>query len=123
MHRDQAPCLACSTAVPSGARSCPACGYSLDSHDYRRLWLGGLGTALTLTVVLAPLGLPLLWRANRHRQAAAGSVTKRAERTLGQHLRTVALGFLSLDRTRAGSTELQRASSRAGSQASELGQR
>lgn len=123
MHRDKAPCLACATAVPSGARSCPTCGYSLDTHEHRRLWLGGLGTALTLTGVFAPLGLPLLWRAHQHRLAAAGSVTQRAEPTLGQHLRTVALGFLSLDRTRDGSTGLQRASSRSGRQAPEVGQR
>lgn len=123
MHRDQAPCLACATAVPAEAQSCLTCGYTLDDHDQRRLWLGGLGMVLTLTVVFAPLGLPLLWRAHQHRLAAAGSVTQRADPTLSQHLRTVAQGFLSLDETRTRPTTRQRAPSLSSRQAPEVGQR
>lgn len=39
-------------------------------HDRLRLVFGIVGTALSLTLVLAPLGLPLVWLAYRHRLAS-----------------------------------------------------
>ena len=78
MDRDLAPCLECGADVPETAAACPACGYDVARHDRPRLLFGGIGMALSLTLVLAPLGLPLLWRAHRHRLAADGTVTSRA---------------------------------------------
>lgn len=98
MHRDLVPCLACDAEVRRGTRVCPACDYDVGRHDRRRPWLGALGTALTLSVVLAPLGLPLLWLAHQHRLAAAGSVARRADVPLGEHLVIVLRGFLSVER-------------------------
>lgn len=98
MDWDQAPCLDCAAAVPRDAQRCPACEYDLRYHDRRRRWFGGLGTLLTLTVALAPLGLPLLYLALGHRRAAEGTVTRRSDAPLGADLRTVVGGFLSLDR-------------------------
>lgn len=74
-----APCLECDELVPADARTCPACGYDVTRHDRLRLYLGWLGTLLTLSVVLAPLGVPLLFDAYRHRRRAEGGVTGRGD--------------------------------------------
>lgn len=74
-----APCLECDELVPADARTCPACGYDVTHHDRLRLYLGGLGTLLTLSVVLAPLGVPLLFDAYRHRRRAEEGVTGRSD--------------------------------------------
>lgn len=96
MQRHQAHCLACAADVPEDLRSCPTCGYDLDIHERRRHLFGALGTALSLSVVLAPFGLPLLWKAHLHRLAAAGTVTGRAESSVREDLRTVLGEFVSL---------------------------
>lgn len=54
--------------------------------------------AMTLTLVLAPVGLPMLWLANRHRLAVAGTVTRRAERALLGQLSAVLRFHLGLAR-------------------------
>lgn len=97
MKREQAPCLACATTVPRGLQTCPACGYAVGRHDRRRCWLGVVGSALTLSGVLAPIGLPLLWRARQHHLAATGSVTHRAQPALRSQLRDALHDFLALD--------------------------
>lgn len=88
MAQELAPCLRCGEAVPNASTGCPRCGYDLDRHERRRRWLGALGTLSCLSVVLAPLGVPLLWLAYRHRLAAEGTVTRRPESAVGHHLRT-----------------------------------
>lgn len=96
MDPELAPCLGCAEAVPNEATRCPRCGYDLARHDRSRRRLGALGTVLCLSVVLAPVGAPLLWLAYRHRLAAGGTVTTRPEPSLGAQLRTVIgyhLGF------------------------------
>lgn len=80
------PCLECRAMVPATATTCPDCGYAVDSHDRWRLLLGASGMVLSLSVVFAPVGLPLLWRAHRHQLAAAGSVTRRGDPGLREHL-------------------------------------
>lgn len=79
--------------------------------------------ALTLSLVLAPVGLPLLWRASRHRLAAEGTVTQRAEESLGEHLSSVLRGFLALERHREPVAEFQPAPQRSASEPREIGQR
>lgn len=106
MHRDWAPCLACDAAVPRDARTCSSCGYDVATHDRRRLLLGGLGTALALSVVLAPVGLALVRRARAHRLAAEGTVTRRGASEAPEPL-AVLRAFLSLD-PREGRGELRR---------------
>lgn len=77
MDRELAPCLVCGAAAPVDATTCPNCRYDVGHHDRQRLLLGGLGMVMSLSVVLAPVGLPLLWQAHRKRLAADGSVTQR----------------------------------------------
>jgi len=89
MDRDLAPCLACRAAVPAAATTCPECGYDVASHHPWRLALGTVGMALTLSLVLAPVGIPLLWRARSHHRAAAGTVTRRDDVAVTAHLATV----------------------------------
>lgn len=89
MDRTPAPCLSCGTAVPDDATACPECGYAVDSHDRWRFLMGGLGTLMSLSLVFAPVGLPLLWRAHRHRLAAEGTVTRRPELGVRDHLEAV----------------------------------
>lgn len=94
----QPSCRACETGVARGTRVCPTCEYDVGRHDRARRWLGGVGTALALTGILAPVGLPLLWRAHLHRLAADGTVARRDETPLGAHLRDVFRKFLTLER-------------------------
>jgi hypothetical protein len=98
MDRELAPCLDCGDAVPVEATTCPNCGYDVDDHDRQRVLLGGLGMALSLSVVLAPIGLPLVWQARRHRLAAAGSVTGRQAIHPAVHLGHVLRRHLGLAR-------------------------
>ena len=95
-----APCRACGEDVPADATTCPACDYAVATHDRVRLTLGALGTALTLTVVFAPVGVPLLWAAYRHHLAADGSVTAPATPDLGPHLVAALRGHLSVEPVR-----------------------
>lgn len=97
MDRPLAPCRDCDAAVPAEATTCPDCGYAVADHDRRRLALGATGTALTLSLVLAPVGLPLLWFANRHRMAAAGTVTAPAGTPSIDHVGELLRRWLSLE--------------------------
>lgn len=68
-------CRECDSQVTPTARVCPSCGYDVSSHElWKRVW-GFPGTMLTLSIVFTPLGLPMLWKAYRHRLAAEGTVT------------------------------------------------
>lgn len=98
MDHTKAPCLACDAAVSPEETTCPVCGYDVDHHHRARLWLGGLGTALTLSIVLAPVGLALLWRAHHHRVAAAGTVTRREAPAVAEHLARVLRHHVGLAR-------------------------
>lgn len=91
-----APCRRCGEEVLPGASVCPGCGYDIDQHNRWRLYLGAVGTVLTLTVVLAPLGLPLLWWAHRHRRLAEGTVATGPARPLLGHLGAVIRHHLDL---------------------------
>lgn len=64
-------------------------------HNRMRFWFGAVGTILTLTIVLAPLGLPLLWAAHRHRAAAEWG--SEASKPLGKHLYAVLRYQFSLE--------------------------
>lgn len=75
--------------VPAAATTCPDCGYTIDWHDRWRILLGGVGTLMTLTVVFAPFGMPLVWRAHRHQRAADGTVTSRDYRAIRAHVASV----------------------------------
>lgn len=111
MARPLAPCLECGAAVPEAASTCPACGYDVASHDRPRLLLGSLGMALSLTLVLAPVGLPLVWRAHRHRLAADGTVTERVAPAVREQLARVLRSHLGLSRAPAATGEFLRGGS------------
>lgn len=96
-----APCLECGADVPESVATCPACGYTVARHDRPRLLLGTIGMALSLTVVLAPVGLPILWQARRHQLAADGNVTGRESAALRQQLARVIRSHLGLGRPAA----------------------
>lgn len=100
MARELAPCLDCGDAVPVEATSCPRCGYAVGDHDRRRLLYGGVGMALCLSGVLAPVGLPLLWQARRERFAATATVTRRQQSRLATDLRDILHQWLDLERPR-----------------------
>lgn len=105
MDRGLTPCLACSTGVPRDASACPECGAELDGRDWRRLCLGGLGMALTLTVVFAPVGLVLLWRARRRSPATETGWAREAGGRLDGRPRSVVRAFLRLDRPSTNESE------------------
>lgn len=116
MDSERASCLDCGAAVPAAATTCPECGYDVQRHERARLWLGAAGMVLTLSLVLAPIGLPLLWRAHHHRAAAAGTVGRRADPGVREHLEGVMrrhLGYRYLG-TRDSGGELVRSPSAAG---------
>jgi predicted nucleic acid-binding Zn ribbon protein len=97
MDRELAPCLDCGAAVPVEATTCPNCAYDVGHHNRQRFLLGGLGMVMSLSVVLAPVGLPLLWQAHRKRLAVDGSVTRRQTPDPAADLVRVLRGHLSLD--------------------------
>lgn len=98
MDRGLTPCLACSTGVARDARSCPVCGTDLDGRDWRRLWLGGLGMALTLSVVFAPVGLALLWHARQRSPATETGWVRGAGGRHDGRPWSIVRDFLRLDR-------------------------
>lgn len=100
MDRSLAPCRDCAVAVPADATTCPACGYTVADHDRRRFALGVTGTALTLSLVFAPVGLPLVWSAHRHRLAAAGTVTSPEGVAPFDHVTELLGRWLSLESSR-----------------------
>lgn len=90
------PCRDCHAAVPTDATVCPSCGYGVGRHDHLRFAFGLVGTVLTLSVVFAPIGLPMLWGAHRQRRYAEGSVTTPAQTTLADQLARVGRQLLGL---------------------------
>jgi hypothetical protein len=77
------PCRNCGRHVAATATVCRYCGFDADAARNRRgrfVW-GVLGALATLTVVGAPVGLLLLWKAGRHHRAMTGSVVETATRT------------------------------------------
>lgn len=106
-----APCRRCGEEVLPGALVCPGCGYDVDEHNQWRLYLGVAGTVLTLTVVLSPLGLALLWIANHHRRLAEGTVASRPPKPLPDHLMAVLGHHLTLKEAPHPSGEFTRSSS------------
>lgn len=84
-----ASCRRCAKPAPAGTVACPACGYDVSQHNHWRLAFGAVGTFLTLSVVFAPIGLPLLWLSARHRRLASGTVTEASPADVTAHLRGV----------------------------------
>lgn len=83
------PCRDCGASVATQALVCPECGYDVARSDRLRKAYGFAGMALTLSVVLAPVGLPLLWLGYRHREIAHGTVTSTGRVPLLDHAATV----------------------------------
>lgn len=75
MNEETSPCRNCGTPVPPTSTTCLECGYDVEAHNRWRIIWGIPGTLLTISIILAPLGLPMLWKAYRHRLAAEGTVT------------------------------------------------
>lgn len=96
MDEPYEPCRSCGEVIPTTSRSCPACGYDVARHNRLRLVLGGVGMVLTLSIVLAPIGIPMLLAADRHRGLAAGTATRDDAKPLSAHLRAVLRHQLSL---------------------------
>ena len=51
---------------------CRGCDGAPGRHNRWRLFYGGVGTVLTLSVVFAPVGIPMLLAADHHRRQASG---------------------------------------------------
>lgn len=88
-------CPDCGEALPANGSSCASCDFDPAAHNRRRLWLGAAGMVLTLSVVFAPIGLPLLWAANRHLRLARGG--GRQTRSILGHLLAVGKRQSALD--------------------------
>lgn len=82
-------CRACGEETLAGTSECPTCGHSTSRHNELRYYFGVIGTLLSLTIVLAPLGLPLVGLAYRHRQLAEGTVTEPPRTGFFTHVRRV----------------------------------
>lgn len=102
------PCRACGAAVETQALACPECGYDVARSDRLRKVYGFAGMALTLSVVLAPVGLPLLWLGYRHREIAHGTVTSTGSVPLPLHAATVLRQHAGLPTFRAGRAVVRR---------------
>lgn len=74
-------CRNCGHDVSITARRCRSCGYDADPtrNERARFLSGVLGIALTLSVVGAPIGALLLWKAYNHHCAATGRVVDTRE--------------------------------------------
>lgn len=97
MVDSMSPCRSCGVEIPTASTECPACGYDSASHNRRRLYLGALGTGLTLTVVLAPIGIPILLAAARQREFAERGVTQQEQKSLWSHVQAVLRHHISLE--------------------------
>lgn len=97
MDNEHPVCIECQESVPVTAQTCPYCGYDVGRHNRRRLYFGFVGTLLTLTVVLSPLGLPLLWVAHRDRKRTQGAAIGVESETLRAHLSAVLRHHLGLE--------------------------
>jgi predicted nucleic acid-binding Zn ribbon protein len=71
-----ATCVRCGGAVPSGAQSCQHCGYDATSHSKYRWFWGLLGLLFMLSIIGIPLGVPMLWKAYKHRKAYERGVAR-----------------------------------------------
>lgn len=111
MNQSLAPCRNCGEEILAGTYECPHCELSTAEHNRRRFYLGAAGTVLTLTIVLAPLGLPLLWLAHRHRRLAEVTVTEQPRTGLIAHLGRVLHRQLELDSSLEPRAEFTRGSS------------
>lgn len=70
-HADRG-CPDCGTPLSLADGTCPDCGGDATRHNRWRLFYGSLGTVLTLSIVFAPIGLPMLLAANHHRRMSNG---------------------------------------------------
>lgn len=69
-----ATCRKCNGDVSPDASRCKHCGYDTSSHSKWR-WVWGIpGLILTMSIIGAPIGLPMLWNAYKHRKAYEGGV-------------------------------------------------
>lgn len=100
MTEPLASCRSCGELVFAGATNCSACGYDIGRHNQLRLAFGIVGMLLTMTVVLSPIGLPMLGMAHRHRRLASGSVTTYSKTPLSTHLTSVLRYHLDLERAK-----------------------
>lgn len=89
-------CRRCAGVVFASAKHCSHCDFDVDDHNRQRLVYGGVGMLLTLTGVLAPLGLPLLWYGRHHREQAARGVTDADVAGLPTFLKRLLESHLSL---------------------------
>lgn len=80
------PCRRCSESVPVGTTTGPECGYDVAEHNRPRLPCGSIGVVLSLSVILSPVGLPLLWLAHGHLRRAQGDVTTGASISIYEHV-------------------------------------
>lgn len=109
-------CRRCAGVVFASAKHCSHCGFDVTDHNRQRLVYGAAGMLLTLTVALAPLGLPLLWYAHYHRVQAERGVVESEPDGVPRFLRRLAARQLSLgdgrgrlaDFTRGGADPRQR---------------
>lgn len=66
-------CPECGESLSPAHAGCPSCETDAKRHNRWRLFYGGVGTALTLSLVFAPVGIPMLLAADHHRRQASGS--------------------------------------------------
>jgi hypothetical protein len=69
MEESTAACQKCASTISTEATRCPECGYEPSAQGARaRWWLIFLGALLTMTVVGAVIGIPMIvlgWLGNR----------------------------------------------------------
>lgn len=76
MPETSATCKRCGQEVQADARRCSNCGYDVNSHSKWR-WIWGLpGAVLTVSIIGSPIGLPMLWKAYKHRKSYQGTVAE-----------------------------------------------
>lgn len=108
-------CRKCGVTVLEGTVTCPQCEYDVTTHNRHRFWLGLTGTVLTLTIVLSPIGLPLLWMAHQHRQRAEGTVATTPQIPLNEHLAAVMRHHVKLTSPSVPDRDFTRSGSRSSS--------
>ena len=75
MSDTDAVCRRCQEAVAEGADRCPHCNYDTNGHSRSR-WVWGIpGFILTMSVIGAPIGIPMLYKAYKHRKRYEGDIT------------------------------------------------
>jgi len=73
------PCLKCRSEISTEAERCPECGYDPSAQDNRGRWLIPIGALLTMTVVGAIIGIPMILLGWLGKRAAAGQKPTTAE--------------------------------------------